>query len=224
MSGFLYFFPGAETWGQVAPTLAGRNLKITLGSEGVADTVKTQGPNGESGLLCRIPSSRVRLRINSAQYWRQIGEGDSSWMIGWDEKPQPDDLVKANTHGILDVELWGERWLIPSSQALPQELGLNFGTGLWESIVPEEYRPLADLSDKAEKTMTEMSEITDGEDPSKYIADMFNIVVELLNWNYKTGIIEMGMIGNLTTEKIMEVIATFLDLSQDDGYVSKKKD
>lgn len=222
MAGFLYFAPGdlatvsnsqANQWG----------LGHVAGRDGSLTSRQVSASIGSGCVFALADDHRGSVKFDAEkQTWRKIPEKFTTrelW-IGWwnDDRPGVSDLVRKNQLPGRMVELLnGERWQVPILRKWEYEDRLQFSTTLPTIIdfndvgelvigdVAPQYKQVWDLS------LRVAQRVVFG-DASVEFDEVIALAGPLLGLNYRVSIIEVVMLGLISTQEAQTIVRAALDL------------
>lgn len=222
MAGFLYFAPGdiatvsnsqANQWG----------LGHVAGRDGSLTCRQVSASIGSGCVFALADDHRGAVKFDAdKQTWRKIPEKFTTrelW-IGWwnDDRPGVSDLARKNQLPGRMVELLnGERWLVPLLRkwenedkvrwrtVLPTVIDFNDDGDLVVGDVAPQYRQVWD------KSLPIAQQLCFGTEGVAY-DDVIALAGPLLGLNYRVSIVEVVILGLISTHEAKTIIDAALDI------------
>ena len=216
MSGFIYAIPGG--------IVTEKKLE-EIGLMGVfADVIPNftqrgtaQGPGGGDCTLICIGDNPEQLYFKpEEQTWQPSLNGKYQVGIINGAKPTVKDLARENQINGHEVEMNGEKWLIPLARMFPEGtlLPQTMLIGKDGKIIKEPIPRYAEFSRKAETLWEDVEKILGWREGEKKLTEeeKISLIVDALGFNYRVGEDEINALKLITTSNLMNIYGAIVDL------------
>lgn len=226
---FLYFWESES-----GATVPGDFLPVLEGGANCASVNGTASPTGKRGILfhdgaARGMSAERLVYREDRQTWRDAGEvKGGKLLVGmWDDwQPRERDLRRRAMVEGDPVKMGdGDHWLVPRlmfptcETCLPQSMWVGADGAVHKSLV-KEYRDLGALGLEILEFITALSERSHLDNSLESTmrdlelsdAELVAFAVRGIGGNYRIGMTEAGMLGLVTTQNLLDILAALVGL------------
>tara|TARA_B100000029_G_scaffold513941_1_gene615023 strand:+ start:1546 stop:2250 length:705 start_codon:yes stop_codon:yes gene_type:complete len=228
---FLYFVPTKNT-----ETL--QDLLYAFESTPIDREILRGGPNGGRGFL--YVDSAAAHKIAQITYdpkvqtWRKF-PGKDIW-VGYfnDNPPTPSELIRKDVIDGYNVNLGdGNSWKIPTCRyfgetgytpALPQVMDIDEDGNWTVGNIVAKHKKLWDVSCQWFDLVASFGlDEGEGAEVDMSVADVADACVVALGTNYRVSIVEVGLLGLLTSETRTAVMNSTIDFQAVEEWSKKKE-
>lgn len=219
MAGFIYFVTSEAVKGRrVIDESVCREIGLShiCTGKGVGCVEHSAHPGGAGMIIVPERPSAPRLGFDASKQTWHKGKG---WWVGWwtDAKPTPADLQRDRVRDGTELKIDDQIWTVPRIVAAPGRASTLPRAFAWDDEAGEivlqplpAYRELEETSRKFLRSLF-AGESNDGAFTAQQQIDFAAATIVV---NYHCSIVELALLGALSTESVEEILAAAIDFDQ----------